>query len=380
MRILFVGGSNTVMTNGYVTTFSRTLSSVLKSKELEIVNLGVGGNSSIHGVEIMKSTKDLGKFHFLVIEYCVNDASLASNTSWQSWQSAYEGLIRIALAENPQIRVYLLAFGRKGAEPGKGQSRIFSHLPKLRAFYRKCGYFVGLIDIDRYLRELTANDAKTFNALYMDGAHYSRPITTELIGLYLAHAMRPLKAQSAPSAPLPPPLCPSTFDQTGLGEFSDLAPALPRHQFKNSRYTFDTTILEPGSSLTLTIPGSLVAFSFASAGSGATLLVEEEGEAPITLYTRHHEAGIRAKFTFLIRQFAFEWKKWDAAAASQPRRVTFRVLAAGEQEQEQAGARHVPRYHMEPPLPEGQPQAFLARLMYWTGTAALPSEDEALPK
>jgi hypothetical protein len=359
MRVLFWGGSNTLLGAGYTKAIGDILSNVQKITSLEITNMAVGGNSSIHGVEVARTTKDLEKFDVLFIEYTINDYSLAIKPHWQTWRRAYEGMIRYAFLANPNIKIFLLAFGRRYEDPDRRQVRMRQYLTKLENHYSQCRFDIKLIDIDTYLRGLAGEDKSSFTKLYQDKVHYSCPFPSSLIGSYIANHLTPALGLNR-EAELPAALCEGSFENAGIAEFQEIAPLQESCRFQNSRFHLETVALNASSEISFTLPGSLISLSYSSAGTGATLLVEEEGEAPVSFHTRHKWVdGVR--FQFLIKSFSFHWKQWNPALAATPRKVSIRILNGTTPPDVQ----HVDCHNMLPPVEGKEPQAFLARAMYY---------------
>lgn len=319
-RLLLLGGSNTVMKNGYVDGLIAALSD-RRGPPARVTNLAVGGNSTVHGLMIGLDAQDIASHDIAVIEYGVNDAKLAKDGRLDLWRAATEGLLRRLLTARPDLHVVFALFARRDMT----QEFMFEPLDatlELAAHYGAT-HRVSLVDIDHLYRDVLFPGREDFAALYLDGAHYARPQIAGLTGALIAE--RILGAPDRAAGPLPPPLWPGHFAEAqviDLGKESDCV-------FENSRYRLQARRLAVGEKLTLDLPGPLAAVEYVSVVGAATLRILEEGEARRTFHTRNVRMGEPKFPAFLVRCEDLALKPW-AEGLTGPRRVTFEALADGD--------------------------------------------------
>jgi hypothetical protein len=317
-NILFLGGSNTVMSKGYVDALVACLADS-RGPAGRVVNLAAGGNSTVHGLMLAKQRQDLADYDIVVIEYGVNDVKLAGHGSIEIWKAAAEGLLRHLLTIRPDVHVVFVLFGRRDMRKGYmyRPAELTLTIAEAYAAHRR----VTVVDIDHLFRNVLFPGAEEFAKLYSDGSHYRRPEIARLAGGLIASGI--LGAPQGEQGPLPEPVFPFHFaDSTLIDLVSDLAQA--DRVFANSRYNIPTRRIGLGETVTLDLPGPIAGIEFVSLATGATLRVSEEGESPFALHTRHSRSQA-ARFPFLLRCQALEHRPWPTLARG-PRRVTLEAL------------------------------------------------------
>lgn len=317
-NILFLGGSNTVMSNGYVDALIACLAD-RRGPVGRVVNLSAGGNSTVHGLMLAKQRQDLADYDVVVIEYGVNDVKLAGLGPIEIWKAATEGLLRHLLTIRPDVHVVFVLFARLDMRKGYmyRPAELTLTIADAYAAHRR----VTVVDIDHLFRNVLFPGAKEFAKLYSDGSHYRRPEIARLAGGLIASGI--LGAPQGEEEPLPEPVFPFHFaDSTLVDLVGD--PAQADRVFANSRYNIPTRGIGLGETVTLDLPGPIAGIEFVSLATGATLRVSEEGAAPFALHTRHGRTGT-AVYPFLLRCQALEHRPWPTLARG-PRRVTLEAL------------------------------------------------------
>lgn len=112
MKLLVIGGSNSLMKRGYVEELDRLVQAENVHGITQIDNVSVGANGCIRGLESAKLSK-IKNYDVVVIEYFINDFQIISRDGVGFWLSSYEGLIRYILSENPAIIIAPLLLGRR---------------------------------------------------------------------------------------------------------------------------------------------------------------------------------------------------------------------------------------------------------------------------
>lgn len=347
-NILFLGGSNTVMRNGYVDALVASLEDRLGPVS-RVTNLAAGGNSTVHGLMLAMQQPDLADYDIVVIEYGVNDVKLAKSDGIDAWKGATEGLVRRLLAARPDVHVVFALFGRRDMHkrymfrPAESTVEIAAHYAPTQR--------VTLVDIDHLFRDVLFRDEAEFADLYVDRSHYRRPAIARLVGALIGSGI--LGAPARAAAPLPEPLYPWHFAGAKLVDLVG-APETAR-VFVNSRYTVSTRPIGLGETVTIELPGAIAGIEFVAIPTAATLVLQEEGEAPVALHTRHSRTG-EANYPFLLRCRALENRPW-ASGRRGPRKVVLEVVADAPEEQVKKGLNMVAA---EPGTAEG---IFLTRFL-----------------
>lgn len=347
-NILFLGGSNTVMRNGYVDALVASLEDRLGPVS-RITNLAAGGNSIVHGLMLAMQQPDLADYDIVVIEYGVNDVKLAKSDGIDAWKGATEGLVRRLLAARPDVHVVFALFGRQDMQK-RYMFRPAESTVELAAHYAPTQR-VTLVDIDHLFRDVLFRDQAEFADLYVDRSHYRRPAIARLVGALIASGI--LGAPTRAAAPLPEPLYPWHFAGAKLVDL--VGDPETARVFANSRYTVPARPIGLGETVTIELPGAIVGIEFVAIPTAATLLLQEEGEAPVALHTRHARTG-EANYPFLLRCRALENRPW-ASGRRGPRKVVLEVVADAPEEQVKKGLNMVAA---EPGTAEG---IFLTRFL-----------------
>lgn len=323
MKVIFIGGSNTFMTGGYVT---QTLKA-MKTPVTRLENLAVGGSPCVLGFDLLLDYPDLGDFDLYVIEYMINDYTLIKRRPGgeETWYAAYEGMIRHILTQNPRARIVSILFGRRDDACVPAQEILRKGIRKLSKHYG-----LSVIDIDGQFRTQYEGNSAGFQALYRDSAHYCRPDITQIIAKKVAGHLDRMMESEPIVQPLLPPFRPGCFDSLKTVNLPALdMPGLERGHFENSRFSLDTLILRPGHDLELTLGGDLVSLSYITTANGCALsLIEDDRE---TMIDTVHERVANGEFEFIVRGFPMVRKSWTAGKESV--KVVLKALTLEEREE-----------------------------------------------
>lgn len=337
VNLLFIGGSNTVMKNGYR---AETVNALGDHFDIgEVKNLSVGGTTLGMGLWAALNLESLQTYDLVFIEYTVNDYDLSkTSTRFANWQWAFETLLGYLRMHNSKARIHILIFGRRDKYECPFQQALSKATREVSLRYQ-----AHPIMVDDYVRGL-AGDAAAGKRLYADRAHYARPIVTSLIANYIARIViaeeqrLQLALRSAP--PVPPPYPVRHCDHTlfaGLGE---------TRTFKNSLYDVAAVALEiDGPWREVTIPGSLIQLNYISTQSSARIVIAEEGEEAVAFDTLHKRTD-NGEFAFLVRNFLFSWKQ-PPTRSGKPRKIAMRAVATREVKSQEF--RYVKQFHMLAP-------------------------------
>lgn len=292
LRVLILGGSNSVMDPGYMPAFEEQLQTVRK---VSVSNLAVGANSCLTGLEKAKTT-DPSAFDVVVIEYFINDFPLYYQQGEAFWLATYEGLLRYLLSKNPTLQVVSLLLGRRDEKFYAVQDGMRAHLNTMAERYG-----INILDFDE-LAKSKHSDAM-FTKLYSDGLHYARPSTTEWVGAELAKRVATLSQQTPQPRIIStiPPLSPHPFTAAQSVRFDAVAPPeFERRDLSNSRYQTQVVHLPQDSQMTLQPNGPLLSISYASTPDTGQLVMTTGTRPPEILYTLHREVET-GQFRMLLK-------------------------------------------------------------------------------
>ncbi|MBS7537301.1 SGNH/GDSL hydrolase family protein [Ancylobacter sonchi] len=356
MKLLVIGGSNSVMAPGYVGQACTWIKAKTRAAP-KLTNLSVGANNCLIGLENLKELDGFEAVDKVVVEFAINDFSLATPDGFETWQCAYEGLLRHILLSCPRAQVFHLVLGRRAERKREQTARIRDGIRDIVDYYKRCRD-VRLLDFDNNLRSRLDNDQARIEAHHSDDAHYNFENGIPLLSRYLAHHL--MKEPLPVSAPWPASRHADAFDRARLRRLSDMPAGLDLRTFANARFSRKASVLKPGERLVVDLPGPMICLSFQSTADSRPLLVEEDGEAPVLLFTANAELK-QTPDKFRIKNFTFEWKKWAGMARKGARSV---ALTAIEREDVPRFERFlVNRYNMVPGWGEGQ-GPYVSNLMY----------------
>jgi len=345
MRLLVLGGSNSILRGGYFNTLIEVLREIHYLPLTDVVNLAVGANSTVHGLEIAKRRTDLNTFDIILLEYVVNDGPLVANSGYDVWFAAYEGLIRYLLSVRPDVQIFSLIFGHQSPADPDGEFLVGNGIRDISN-----SYATHVIEVDRYLKT-TVVDNVNISDLYADGAHYKRRLVTSLVGNYVANCMvAKLNEERRALAKMPPRLCEWAFEGAELVSLLNCFGSVGAETriFANSRYSESAIRLENGEEYSIFTSGALILITYVAAPDSGSLLIEEDGEPPVILHTLHERVLSRER-AFLLKSVVFTRKPWrDGIRQSTPRKISFRALNQLEY-RDYEDAPQYPDLHMIPP-------------------------------
>jgi hypothetical protein len=329
MIILIVGGSNSVMAPGYTTQLEDLLArsdiADLVGTQAKVTNLSVGANSSIRGLETLKQT-DLGNFDMFILEYFINDFSLANRDGIEFWLSCYEGMIRHILSVRPQARILPLLLGRRDKTFFPRQRSMRKHMASLADTYG-----LRLVDFDSFAHE-SLTYRNQFRNLYDDGNHLKRPQITALIASHLVLAIL-AELASPPVHRLPDeitPLAIAPFDDAQTLDANAVAPVdLPRIRFVNSRYDVSAVAMSAGTQLKLPSGVSPISISFVAAPDAGQLRIGSDSLPNIQINTLHKRVK-DGDFAFLLKTLAIA-PLWNAVEG-RGKPITLWTVQASDQD------------------------------------------------
>lgn len=352
MKLLLVGGSNTVMKSGYV---DQTLE-ILGDQISSVTNIAVGGSPCVLGLDQMRGVPDIESCDAVIIEYMINDCILVKRPGdgKTTWLHAYEGLIRYLRRRNPGLRIISVLFGRRHKTFFEVQDYMRAEIVRLSAHYA-----CHVIDIDGHFRSQYKGNMAGYEALYVDAAHYRRPDVTQIIADIVAPALKAVLDAPAPSGDLPTALTQPPFDEADYVELSTKASEHhPVKAFTNRRYTKETLFLKAGEEISLDDLGQMVVISYVSGPDSCALLIRET-DRDIVIDTLHSEVA-EGKYAFLIKGFPMTRGDWTKG-----RRGKIVLKAIDNTEREACKSQYAQMYNMvEPKAITDESGVFLLNIMH----------------
>jgi hypothetical protein len=295
-KLLAIGGSNTRMKAGYI----RSLRSGLERGGIELGslrNISLGANSCLMGLISLETESDIEKPDIVTIEYAVNDYALVASDMSDLWHAAYEGLVRQVRRRWPEALICCIILGREEYRKDlweiitSGTRRIAEHYPN-----------VIFVDCPTSLHPNL--DGEEHHALFADPMHYC-PAMQDAAGQLAADMI--LSAPKGAVAPMPHSLHPESLDPISVVDFSAMDGVT--ETFQNSAVMAKALKLEAGKTLSVSLPGRLVAISFVSRKDGGSFIIQNGNQAAL-IHTLHRDIRDE-KFAFLPLSAVGNWWKGD---------------------------------------------------------------------
>lgn len=188
MNILVLGGSNSLLKNGYVHHLEQALAA---RGPVTVRQLSVGATSSLAAIGRLSETAG-ADVDVILYEYSINDAG---HFAWRpdggtSWLLCLHLLLQTAARLYPNAVFVPLVFAmRRSAQPQVADP----FLDFQNDWFARLG--LPVIDVRRWLADLFLDQPPAW--LYGDEAHYAAPYATALIGCEIARRLPALRAQAA---------------------------------------------------------------------------------------------------------------------------------------------------------------------------------------
>lgn len=192
MNILVVGGSNSLLKDGYVAHLERALAA---RGPVTVRQLSVGATSSLAAIGRLFDSAGMERVDVILYEYSINDAG---HFAWRqdgvaSWLLCLHLLLKAAAQLYPDAVFVPLVFAmQRHADPRVADP---FHAAQMESF---AALDLPAIDIRRWLADLFLDQPPAW--LYGDEAHYAAPWATALIGCEIARRLTALLDTAAPLA------------------------------------------------------------------------------------------------------------------------------------------------------------------------------------
>lgn len=296
MRLCVVGGSNSVVKDGYVQHLVTALETEHGIVVSSVTNLAIGGTSTFTGLARLIKTGAHRCADVMIIEYSLNDSDFNKASSFfDLWGEAYEGLVRRALTDNPKLTVIPVILGKRN---GAYRRRICPISSGVHTIARR--YTLDVMDVNEMLLYMHP-DPVHFDQLYVDESHYARPSATRPIGQAVAkHIARNLVGHR-PSIDVES--VKKIYEKNlstakYLDEFKDVGGLGYKKSYRNSLFNSDTTFLPPRSNVRLALTGRIHLIEFVSTPSSSDILIKLNNDTFKQHTTRRTFAG--AGMAFLL--------------------------------------------------------------------------------
>lgn len=259
MHILFIGGSNTRMSRGYVTAI---MSEAPSGAGFDNISVGISG--CLMGIEQLHRYEGHIKPDVVFIEYSINDVSILAKNAALFWRKSYEGLVRQLAIRYPGVPLIALHFASRIPVHAPMAKEILAFMEALAARY---GQF-SVIDVAAELERKIISDER-----YSDDMHYSNT-TFATISELAWRSMDASQSGCRLEEDLPSPLTEGAFQNVRLISAENMTGGC-EEQFANSLMQFPMRILKAGDVIEMDAPGEVASISFVSSSHSGVLELQD---------------------------------------------------------------------------------------------------------
>ncbi|TFW31094.1 SGNH/GDSL hydrolase family protein [Duganella callida] len=185
MRILIIGGSNSLLKGGYVQGLAQSLQSYA---DAEIVQISVGATTSLSAIGRLHETFNGQPADFILYEYGINDAGHFAPRPGgaESWLLCFHLLLKVAARLYPSAVLVPLVLAQQQHFSAAVPNPIYD--AQIRAYQELA---LQVVDIRAWMSALFLGRAPDW--MYRDPAHYETPQATSIIGALVAQRLLALK-------------------------------------------------------------------------------------------------------------------------------------------------------------------------------------------
>lgn len=293
MNILILGGSNSLLKNGYVQHLEAALAG---SGPVHIRQLSVGATSTLAAIGRLFDTAGEEAPDVILYEYSINDAG---HFAWRpeggmSWLLCLHLLVKAAAQLYPAAILVPLVFAMRSAAPAAVADPFYN--AQIESF---TALALQTVDIRRWFAELFLGRPPAW--LYGDEAHYVTPYATALIGCEIARRLPAITASAEPlaltwrrlQALSPHGTLESVYVQAAALAGFAAGPATLQHD-ANRLMRLSYLRMEPGSTLAIHTEMFPLALYLKSDAGHHDLRVTVDGASfsgSVTTATRHADTG-----------------------------------------------------------------------------------------
>ena len=320
IRLGVIGASNSLVRPGYVDECIAQLADAHGVQVTSVTNLAVGASTCFLGLMQVLSTGVARAVDVLLVEYALTDEAAfgARSDLYRAWAQCFEGVLRRALHDNPDLVVCVVLLGRENGAWRRALCPITAGTKYLSEWYGVTCVDVGL-ELKLKHPQMLVN-----GTLYADPAHFTSDQGVPILGRLVAEAV--VKAVRHPVRAVPPrPVDP------GHAGFAKMVTDLDQHVVGISRHVHLTnslvdvwaTELPAGAELRFQLSGAIMAFQYAATRE-SPLLEITIGPTRRVVPTMPTFMG-NTDHPFLIAHVVPELH-YGFALAAQDEEVTIRVL------------------------------------------------------
>lgn len=293
LRTVAIGGSNTLMKNGYLHCLPDAAQKFGVKVEL-LANLAIGNTTSVMGLINLKANSAIiENADLLIIEYALNDTSAYgdSREAFERWLRTYEALVRTARTINSKIDIILVILGEKTGSHLNSISTIHAGI-----YYLSEWYGLQKADVNSEFVKVFGKEVFETPNFYMNKAHYQRPVVTRLVAEIVAKQIP--KLLDGPGQQLLPPLIddrsPVGAELIQLTEIADI----PHKTFSNSSFNETAVDLSNTDVVMEIMNGQPIGIRYVCEHNAAPLYMAVGNEVYDILTLR--PAMVIPKFPFLV--------------------------------------------------------------------------------
>ncbi|WP_321901629.1 SGNH/GDSL hydrolase family protein [Burkholderia cenocepacia] len=295
MRVAIIGGSNSVIANGYIGRFSSHLSAI-SGNEVTLDNISVGGTTSLTSIGRLQEITEVPDV--VVLEYSLNDTGhLNHRPDGAELKHLFLEIFFNAAAERfPNATIVPLILSAQPFYRTDIQNQIYD---AEIAWYRDRG--ISYVDTRSWFFDTFGWPIPSF--VYSDEAHYHRGCTVAMIGTLLAERVNALWQRGPRLGELARPISLSDTRTRVKPRFISAKEISGKigvenklRRIENRLVQADCISLATDERLALPISGIPIALSFASTNAHWYVELELDGRS-VALSTRYRDIP-EAKFIY----------------------------------------------------------------------------------
>lgn len=322
LKICVIGGSNSLMSRGYVPPTVAMLKNGT-GLNIEVSNVSIGGTFSHFGIWQLLAKQPHVEADVIIVEYVLNDAELASFGVVQHWAKAYEGLISKLRSEAPRAQIIcpLLVNRRMATHPKLSTLVSGVALINMR-------YSVDTIDVNQEIHQRTPSGYwQERDEWYVDASHYAKPFQV-MIADALVTRIKTGRGRSHVRDVLPVSFDHFAKARSAVQEdiFDQIVPMSFERKLYRNRLIDETAALVPeGKNLEFLLTGEIVAFIVMSTRQDGIVTYRHGSKsAYIGLFRKAFESP---KYEFLMNVFVpDQYFRKPLGVTSEPTHVKLDVL------------------------------------------------------
>ncbi|WP_223178053.1 SGNH/GDSL hydrolase family protein [Sphingobium scionense] len=330
LKLCVIGGSNSLMRNGYTPPLVANLER-RTGKKVDFRNLSVGGTFCHFGLWQVVTKGQHIDADVIIVEYALNDAELARFGIHQQWTKAYEGMIARLRRDNPTAQILTpLLFSRSNT----GRTQISGISSGVALINMRYG--VSTIDVTQeLLAKAPLNYWDPAKEWHRDQSHYHKFLQV-MIGEMVAD--RILKGEGYGLARDYAPIMPGHFinaqSAVMANKFDMMLPADTKFRdFSNSLFSERAAIIGEGAEISFNVQGSVVAVMVVSTREDGVVCAQFGAHK--SYFSLRRRALDDEKYPFLLNLVIPDqyFGKQICASLDVEERFSLRLVADAEAEQ-----------------------------------------------